>query len=78
MLRMRLSNGLCILGLDAENIRRLQKGHPILVCLSELGGKDDVCIMFGETLKDIQNEIANTLGVVLPEPQTLNELRNPQ
>jgi len=78
MLRAKLSNGLYILGLDAENVRRLQKGHSILVSLAELGGTDDICIMFGETLDDIKKELEANLDAPLPEAQTLEELRKPQ
>jgi len=71
MLRGRLSNGAFILGLDAENVRRLTTGHPILVSLAELGGTDDVIIMYGNTLNDIERDIEATTGQPLPEPTIL-------
>jgi len=67
MLRARASNGVFILGIDRENIKRLLKGQPILVSLAEMGGTDDVLIMAGETLQDIQNDLEKNLGK-LPEP----------
>lgn len=78
MLRARTTNGVFILGLDAENIRRLQSGQPIMVSLAEMGGTDDVVIMAGNTLEDIKQEIEQAQGRPLPEPTPLDTLRNPQ
>lgn len=79
MLRARTTNGVFILGLDAENIRRLQAGMPILVSLAELGGTDDAMIMAGNTLDDIQRELKQAQGGrPLPEPQHLNVTRKPR
>lgn len=69
MLRARTSNGVFILGLDAENIRRLKAGKPILVSLAEMGGTDDVMIMAGDTLEDIKNELESASGSKLPALQ---------
>lgn len=66
MLKARLSNGAFVLGIDAENVRRLKKGQPIRVDLGELGGTDQVFIMYGETLQDIQREIEAAAGSPLP------------
>lgn len=70
MLRARLSNGAFVLGIDAENVRRLKKGQPIRVNLAELGGTDQVFIMYGETFEDIQRELEAASGSPLP-PYTL-------
>jgi hypothetical protein len=78
MLRARLSNGVFVLGLDAENIRRLQAGQPILVSLAEMGGDDDVLIMAGETLNDIAADLEKVTGQKLPKAKSINELRNTQ
>jgi hypothetical protein len=78
MLRARTSDGLFILGLDAENIRRLMAGEPVLVSLAEMGGTDDVMIMAGETLDDIKRELETASGQELPTPKSLDELRKPQ
>jgi hypothetical protein len=77
MLLARASNGVFILGLDAENIRRLMAGKPILVPLAEMGGTDDVLIMAGETLMAILRELETASGQELPEPKSLDELRKP-
>ena len=69
MLKAKTSNGVFILGLDAENIHRLKTGNPILVSLAEIGGTDDVMIMFGNTLKDIQIELEEASGQKLPLPE---------
>jgi hypothetical protein len=78
MLRARTSNGIFILGLDAENIKRLKAGHPILVSLAEMGGTDDVLIMAGETIDDIKKELESAQGSELPEAKSLDELRKLQ
>lgn len=67
MLKARLSNGVFILGLDADNVRRLKEGKPILLSLAQLGGTDDICIMYGETLADMMRELEKTFG---PAPMT--------
>lgn len=74
MLIARASNGLMILGIDAENVKRLKEGKPILKALSQFGGKDDVLIIYGDTLDDVQRELERTIGPLptaqpLPEPQ---------
>jgi hypothetical protein len=68
MLIARASNGMMILGVDAENIKRLKQGKPILKALSQFGGVDDVLIIYGETLDDIKRELEEAIGP-LPEPQ---------
>lgn len=79
MLRARTTNGVFILGLDAENIRRLQAGQPIMISLAEMGGTDDVVIMASNTLEDIKHELEQAQGGrPLPEPQHLNVTRKPQ
>jgi hypothetical protein len=78
MLRARLSNGVFVLGLDAENIRRLQAGQPILVSLAEMGGDDDVLIMAGETVNDIAADLEKVTLQKLPKAKSINELRNTQ
>ena len=78
MLRARMNNGAFILGIDAENVDRLKNGQPILVCLAELGGSDDVLIMYGDTLQDIKNELERASGQPLPEPKSLDKARNTQ
>ena len=78
MIRARLSNGIFILGIDAENVRRLQAGKPIVVSLAELGGTDAVCIMYGETLQDIGRDLEAAVGAPLPPATLINEARNTQ
>lgn len=78
MLRARMNDGTFILGIDAENVRRLRRGQPIVVCLAELGGTDDVLIMYGDTLQDIQSELERASGRPLPKPTKLEDARNTQ
>lgn len=66
MLRARCSNGMFILGLDAENLRRLQAGQPIVVALAQMGGTDDVMIMYGDTIEEIRDYLEEETGRALP------------
>lgn len=72
MIKARLSNGVFILGIDAENVKRLVSGRPIMVSLAALGGSDDVAIMYGETLADIQKELESASGEALPHPMKVS------
>jgi len=58
-----------ILGIDAENVRRLKDGKPILKALSQFGGKDDILIIYGDTLDDVQKQLEEAIGS-LPRPQS--------
>lgn len=78
MLRARTNNGIFILGLDEENVLRLKAGEPILVSLAELGGTDDVLIMYGNTLDDIRRELEAATGEQLPEPTPVEVARKKQ
>lgn len=69
MLRASLTNGTFLLGLDAENVRRLKSGRPIVVDLTDLGGKDKVMIIYGETLQAIMRELEDATGEPLPPAQ---------
>lgn len=71
MLRARTTDGTFILGLDAENVRRLQAGKPILVSLGQIGGTDDVLIVYGETIEAIAAELERASGARLPPAQPL-------
>lgn len=73
MLRARTSDGSFILGLDAENVRRLKKGKPILVRLPEMGGTDTVLLMYGETLADVRRELEQSIGRPLPIPTEIKK-----
>ena len=44
---------LVLLGIDAENVRRLQDDKPILVKGKSIGIDADIWIVYGETLDDI-------------------------
>ena len=66
MLRARLSNGAFVLGIDAENVRRLKKGQPIIIDLTVMGGHDHVLLMYGNTLDDIRKEIEAAAGPLPP------------
>jgi hypothetical protein len=67
-------NGLWILGLDAENIKRLQAGQPIMKSLAEVSETDiDICIMYGNTVQDIVNYIEKETGLKMPEQTAVAE-----
>lgn len=72
MLIAHRADGLMILGIDAENVRRLKAGQPILKSLAQFGGKDDILIIYGNTLDDVQRELEKLMGP-LPEAQTIPE-----
>jgi len=78
MLRARASNGVFILGLDAENVRNLKDGQPILLSLAELGGKDDIMIVYGETLEAIKKDLEAASGAPIPPSTPLPVSRNIQ
>jgi hypothetical protein len=71
MIRARLTNGTFILGIDAENVRRLKQGMPIAVDLRQTGGKDQFMLVYGDTLADIERELARANGAPLPPAQPL-------
>lgn len=50
-----------ILGLDAEDLRKLQNDEMISINLSAVGGSD-VILTFGETEKDIKEHLEAQLG----------------
>lgn len=66
MIRARLSNGAFLFGVDAENIKRLKAGMPLVIELSPMGGSDTVLIMYGETMGDIMAELEKVSGQKLP------------
>lgn len=78
MIRARASNGVFILGIDAENVKRLKDGKPILVSLAELGGTDDVLIMYGDTLDAIKAELESATGEPLPDATPIKSMRKEQ
>lgn len=68
MIKARLSNGTFILGITADNVQQLKEGKPILVSLGQLGGTDDIMIMYGDTILDIQLDLEAASGKPLPAP----------
>ena len=66
MLRARTTDGTAILGLDAENVRRLQAGQPIQVNLEQMGGAHTVLIVYGQTVHDIARDLEQASGAPLP------------
>lgn len=62
MIRARMSSGSFVMGLDAENVRRLKGGEPIVIDLTLMGGTDRVYLMFGESLTDVLRELEEVTG----------------
>ena len=60
-----------VLGLTARNIALLKQGKPIPVHLAELGGQGEVLLMYGETEKDITDELRSIVGK-LPGDENLS------
>ncbi len=46
-----------ILGIDKENVTRLQDNKPILIDLSIFGLPGKMVVMYGETLDDVRAEL---------------------
>lgn len=72
MLIAHRTDGLMILGIDAENVRRLKEGQPILKALSQFGGTDDVLIVYGDTIEDVKAQLEKAMGP-LPAAETIPE-----
>lgn len=71
MIRARLSNGSYLMGLDAENIKRLTNGQPIEIDLTPLGGRDKVLLVYGETMQAILDELEEMTGQPMPVVQPM-------
>jgi len=69
MLKARASNGVFILGIDAGNMARLKAGRPIMVSLAEMGGADDVLLVYGETAESILVELQSATGPLHVAPK---------
>lgn len=72
MIRIRLTNGDYIFGLDAVNVKRLQKGQPIVADLKPMGGHGRIMIMYGHTLDDVKRQLEDATGKPLPPPMEVN------
>lgn len=64
--RGKTEDGKFIIGLDASEIFRLQQGHPLLLDLSLIDGKDQVTLMYGETVADLTRKLEQMHGGPLP------------
>ena len=53
-----VSGKLILLGLDAENVKRLKDNKPIKIKGSDVSLDKDIYIIYGETLEDIQKELS--------------------
>jgi len=64
MIKAKLGNGGILLGLSNENIKRLKRGMPIKINLSELGLEPrELYIVHGKTEKDIMKDLRNGKSV---------------
>jgi hypothetical protein len=78
MIRARLTNGDFIFGVDAENIRRLTMGQPIIMNLRLMGGTDKLLLVYGETLDDIKRDLERVTAAPLPPAQPLPSDEEPR
>ncbi len=62
MIKARLSDGTLILGLSAENLKRLQQGKPILFDGHQLGYPGKIAIVYGETEDAIAKDLLRETG----------------
>ena len=66
MIQAKLSNGDFLYGLDAENIKRLTTGNPIVIDLTLVGGPaHKILIMYGDTQKEILAALEDVTGQTL-------------
>jgi hypothetical protein len=77
MIQVRLSNGDFLFGIDAENVKRLQAGDPMVFDMTKLGGTDKLLIMYGDTMADIVKELEDAMGP-LPPAQPMPADNTPQ
>ena len=75
MIHARLTNGDFIFGMDAENIRRLTSGQPVMIELSRLGAEGRIIITYAETLEEITRQLEAKFGP-LPSAQALPDELN--
>lgn len=79
MIRATLSDGRFLFGIDAENVRRLKGGMPLVFDLTLQGGTDRVMVMYGETMADILRELERNNGGPLPTAMPFSDpTDNPQ
>ena len=71
MMIARLSDGRFVLGVDAENIKRLTSGMPMILDLANFGGTDTALLVYGPTLGDVMSQLERALGEKLPPAQPL-------
>lgn len=74
MIRIRLTDGTFLFGIEAENVRRMKDGQPIRIDLKPMGGTDTLVLMYGETQGDIKRELETAFGHPLPEPEPWPEV----
>lgn len=65
-IKARLSTGTFVIGIDAENIRRMKAGEPMYIDLTVLGGKDSFLLMVGDTLADVKTQLESSFGDLPP------------
>jgi hypothetical protein len=60
MIKVKLSGGgqpVVLLGLEAENVKRLKEGKPILIKGAEIQIPFDILIVYGSTVEVITKEL---------------------
>lgn len=72
-IRARLTNGTFLIGIDAENVRRLCAGEPMHFDLRKTGGTDVVVIQFGITLEEVMRSWEIQNGGPLPKAGRMDD-----
>ena len=57
MLKVKLTDGTIILGIDAENVKRLKDDKPIFVKGEDLMIDHNIYIVYGHEIKDIEDRL---------------------
>ena len=65
---------LYLFGIDAENVRRLTEGEPIIAVLESVGGVGTMVIVYGDTVEDARDEIQRCLEIELPPISDMPDL----
>jgi hypothetical protein len=74
MIQARLGDGTYLMGIDAENIRRLMKGDDLVINLRKLGGHEVVRVTYGDTLAEIVSRLEKQFGPLPPASPLPDEM----
>jgi hypothetical protein len=74
MIQAKLGDGTYLMGLDAENIRRLMSGDDLVINLRKIGGHEVVRVTYGNTLQDVVRRLEKQFGPLPPASPLPDEM----